>query len=106
MKYYSETLNKLFETEKDLLAEEKKVKEAEAAKIEAEKAKKEARATRAKEVEKALKDADAAQSKAQKLLTDFIKDYGYFHTTYSLSDTENHPSTSFVDLLTSFLGEF
>lgn len=106
MKYYSETLNKLFETEKDLLAAEQKVKEADEAKRKAEAAKKEARAARAKEVDKALKDADAASAKAQKLLKEFVKDYGSYHTSYELSDVDNLTANSFVDLLTSFLGGF
>lgn len=106
MKYYSEMLNKLFESEKDLVAAESKVKIAEEAKKKAEAAKKEARAARAKEVDKALKDADAATAKAQKLLKEFVKDYGSYHTSYELSDVESSAANSFIDLLTSFLGEF
>ena len=105
MKYYSETLNQLFNSEKDLITAENKAKETEEAKKKAEIAKKEARATRAKEVDKALKEADAATMNAQKLLKEFIKDYGSYHTSYELSDIDNLTTNSFIDLLTSFLGD-
>ena len=104
MKYYSETLNKLYDTEQDLIKAEQKVKEEEYKKLEKEKAMKAARATRAKEVEKALKDANDAQAKAIKLLKNFTKDYGYFHMSYSSSEEEPEENkVNFFDLLNSFL---
>lgn len=106
MKFYSESLNKLFNTEKELMEAEAKVKAAEAKKLEEEKAKKAARATRAKEVEKALKEANEAQAKAVKMLKDFINDYGYFHMSYSSDNAKEENATnvdSFFDALTSFL---
>lgn len=107
MKYYSETLNELFDTEKDLIEAETRKKDEEAKKLAAEKAKKETRAKRAKEVEEALKFANEAQIDAIKLLKEFTKDYGYFHTSYSINDAkkkENRINTSFFDILTDFLG--
>ena len=71
MKYYSETLKKLYDTEKDLVQAEGEAKKAELEKLRKEREAKEARATRAKEVEEAIKAADAARVKANQLLSDF-----------------------------------
>lgn len=113
MKYYSETLNALYDTEQELIKAETKAKEEERKKLEAEKAKKNARATKAKEVEQALKEANEAQAKAIKLLKEFTNEYGYFHMSYSTDDVKNKTATknenntynvdSFFDLLGSFL---
>lgn len=102
MRYYSDYLKKLYDSEKDLLAAEKAAKDAELKKKQAEEAKAANKATRAKEVETALKAATEAQNKANKLLKEFIKDYGYFHTTYS-TDEDTNSLFSFSDLLSSFL---
>ena len=109
MKYYSEKLNTLFNTEKELITAETKAREEEAKRVAAEKAKKETRAKRAKEVEDALKFANEAQAEAIRLLKDFTKDYGYFHMSYSTDDAEKKDAgkvdvNSFMDLLSSFLG--
>lgn len=103
MKYYSEALNKLFNTEKDLVMAETKAKEAEVAKKKAEEEKKKNRATRAKEVETALKAANAAQTEAIKKLKAFINDYGYYHTSYVNDDVAESTYDSFFDVLNSFL---
>ena len=110
MKYYSETLKKLYNTEEDLVKAEALHKQAEEEKAAKEKAAKEARATRAKEVEAALKDAEAAKAKANKLLNKFVEDYGYFHTSYSLedvpaTDTFDKFTNDFVKQVFSFLGK-
>ena len=82
MKYFSETLNKVFDTEAECQAaeEEQAAKKAEA------QARKEAltqaRATRAKEVEDAYKAAVAAKKEYDTLLKAFLKDYGSFHATF------------------------
>lgn len=78
MKYYSEKLNKVFDTVDAL---EKAEAELEAKNAEKKK-KAEARATRAKEVEDAYKTY-------RTLLDAFCKDYGAFHTSYSTSDLKN-----------------
>lgn len=70
MKYYSEKLNKLFDKKNELEEAEKSL----AVKEQAEKEKRETRAARAKEVEEAY-------TNYQKLLKEFIKDYGYYHQT-------------------------
>ena len=86
MKYYSETLNKVFENEKDCLNAEKEYK----AKVEAEeKHKKEladSRKIRAKEVEDAYKAVIDAQKHYYELKNQFVKDFGSFHMTFSTTD--------------------
>ena len=100
MKYYSDITKKLYNTEKEALAAEVEVKKK--ADAEAQEAAKAKRATKAKEVEAALKVANEAQQKAIQLLKDFIKDYGYFHTSYTSSNEKNE-NVDFWDILHSFL---
>lgn len=81
MKFYSEKLNALYDTEKALVeaetAHDKKIAE--------EKARKEKianeRAVRAKEVEEAYKAVANAQKIYKEKLTAFTQDYGSFHMT-------------------------
>lgn len=75
MKYYSEKLEKLFETEEELKSAEKARDEEEAK----EKVKREQRAERAKEVEEAYK-------KYIELLNQFVKDYGNYHCSVKDGD--------------------
>lgn len=105
MKFYSETLNKLFDTAAELRKEEAAANEAKLAKEKAEKEKKEARAKRAKEVDEALKAANVAQAKAIKLLREFTKDFGYYHTSYTLDDKDEKEDTldDFFNILHDFL---
>ena len=97
MKYYSEVLNKFYDSAADVL----KAEELHDKKLAEEKAKKEelanARKARADEVERAFKDAQEARKKANeaykkanKVLSDFCKDYGAYHKTYK--DGEDAPS--------------
>lgn len=81
MKYYSEDLKRLFDSEDELTKAEAKAKEVALAKETKEKQLREERASRAKEVEDALKAARDAEKKANKLMNDFVNDYGSFHTT-------------------------
>ena len=98
MKYFSEVLNKAFETEKECLnAEQEAFVAKKKAELE-EKAKKEARAARAAEVEQALKDVKAAEKKADELLKAFVKDYGSYHTTLKGADAYIPSFTSLFDL--------
>ena len=86
MKYYSETLNKVFENEKDCLNAEK---EYEAKVEEEEKRKKEladSRKIRAKEVEDAYKAIIDAQKHYNELKNKFVEDFGSFHMTFSTTD--------------------
>ena len=76
MKYYSEKTKKLYESEKELKEAEKGLLELEVK----EKEKREQRSARAKEVEEAYKNY-------QKLLKDFIKDYGSYHMSLKDGDS-------------------
>lgn len=94
MKFYSETLNRIFDSREECLeAEEKHKKE-----IAEEKAKKEAltaeRASRAKEVEDLYSAAVEAKKAYDNALKSFLKDYGAFHATFRTSD----PFFSLFDL--------
>lgn len=90
MKYYSETLDKLFESEKELQQAEKNAIEAEAKKKELEEVKRRERAEDAKEVEIALKNLRKAEDEYHEKLNAFIKKYGYYH--YTSHDARDFPS--------------
>ena len=82
MKYFSETLNKVFDTE----AECQEAENQQAARLAEAQARKDAlitaRAERAKEVEDAYKAAVTAKKEYDTLLKAFLKDYGSFHATF------------------------
>ena len=83
MKYYSEMTDKVYETQEEC----EKAEEALVAKKQAEEEKqlalKNEREARSKEVVEAFKEAREAETKAQKLLNEFVKDYGSFHISYN-----------------------
>ena len=89
MKFYSELTKKLYDTQEDL----------QKAEIEVTKSKAD-RAERAKEVEKALKEANEASKKANKLLQEFVRDYGSFKTT--IKDENVDANSIFWDFLGCF----
>ena len=86
MKFYSEKLNKVFDTEQACVeaesAHDQAIAEAEAKK----KALVEERATRAKEVEDLYKAAVEAKKAYDEKLRAFLKDYGSFHATFKNVD--------------------
>ena len=90
MKFYSELTKKLYDTQEDL----------QKAEIEVTKSKAD-RAERAKEVEKALKEANEANKKANKLLQEFVKDYGSFKTT--IKDENVDANSIFWDVFDKFI---
>ena len=90
MKYYSEKLNKLFDSEEQLIAQEEEVAKVEAEKAAKEKALKENRAARAKEVQEAFEKAKEVNTEANKKLNDFIKDYGSYHCSFSNVNDDNN----------------
>lgn len=86
MKYFSEKLNKLFDSA-DACAEAETTHDKEVAEKEAkQKALADARAARAKEVEDLYKDAVEAKKLYNEALRAFIKDYGSFHATFKNVD--------------------
>lgn len=75
--YFSEDLNKSFETEEECLKAEKENEE----KLALVKAEKEERKKEAEEVTKAFEEANKAYKEAQEKLNAFVKKHGSFHTT-------------------------
>lgn len=108
--YYSEVLNKQFNSEEELVAAEKEYLDAVAAKEEKEAQLKAERTARAKEVEQAYKDYSDAYDKAIDkenqyidLLNAFIADYGSFHMTFKNSaDKVNNTLASFREIFHNF----
>lgn len=86
MKYYSDELNKLFDSEKELMKAEKD----HAAALKAEEEKKAAvnaeRAAAAKVVEEALKAYKDARDNYQNKLSEFCKKYGAYHMSIKDAD--------------------
>ena len=81
MKFYSEQLNKLFNSVEELKAAEDKVNAEKRAAEEKKAQLKAQREKRAKEVEEAFKIANEDTKRAYALLEAFVKDFGPFHTT-------------------------
>lgn len=77
MRFYSDILNKPFDTEEELRAAEAKENE----KLELAKVAKEKRAAAAKEVEDAFKVANDAYKAANEKLKAFCNEYGSYHTS-------------------------
>ena len=77
MKYFSEITEKVYNTPEELETAEKEVLDDQKAQEE----KSAKRAERAKEVEEAYAKAADVKEQADKLLNEFLKDYGSFHTT-------------------------
>lgn len=107
MKFYSEQLNKLFDTAEELQAAEEKVNAARRAEEEKEAQLKASREARAKEVEEAIhqaqedqKKANASTKRAVNMLNAFVKDFGAYHTTVrgAIKDT------AFADIFSTFFG--
>lgn len=92
MKYYSENLKKLYDSEEELKEAEQKNEVA----IAEQKALKEERKEAAKKVEALFKDANDAYKKACDERNEFIKKYGSFHQTFSSIIT---PHRSLFDVI-------
>ena len=86
MKFYSEKLDKMFDNEKDLI----KAEDAHDVAVAAEKAKQEKlsaeRKDRAHNIEEAYKKVEDARKEYNKLVEEFVRDYGSFHMTYKGND--------------------
>jgi len=100
MKYYSEELQKTFDTEDECVAaEEQYFAELEKAKQENMRLKEE-KASRAKAVQAAYEKYVEAEKDYKALRNDFIRDYDYFHATYSTSeDLDKYDIKKLVDEL-------
>lgn len=100
MKYYSELTKKIYDCESDLIADEESLVKAKEEKEAKAKQLKEERANRAKAVEEAYKIAHEKYAEANKLMDEFLKDYGSFHTT--VKDVQ----PTFTSLFDYFFGNF
>ena len=111
MKYFSEKLNKVFDDVKSLEEEEKLLEEKNKQKAELAEIKK----TRAQEVEDAFKKTLEARKEAKELIkkadeeyenlkSKFIKDYGYFHMSFSNVDDKQLITVN--DIIEDFFGNF
>lgn len=98
MKYYSEILQKAFDTEDACLKAEKDHEEKVAAQKAAAENLAKARKARAKEVEDALHALQEAKDNYLKVLKDFCKDYGAFHYSW----TNDKVAPSLLDFLDWF----
>ena len=100
MKYYSEELQRTFDTEEECVTAEKEyLQKLEDAKNEQLKLKEE-KTARAKEVQNAYEAWIEAEKNYKSLRNDFIRDYGYFHATYSTSeDLKDYDIKKLVDEL-------
>lgn len=98
MKFYSDKLNKLFESADDCAKAEAAAIKAEEEKKAAEQKKAETRKARAKEVEDALKASVEARAKYDKLLREFCKDYGAFHYSFNSENEDENDIFNFFRL--------
>lgn len=94
MKYYSETLNKVFDSEQECTEAEQQ----HAQKLAAQQARKEAlsneRSARQQEVEAAYRAAADARRAYNDILAKYLKDYGSYHATFD----DVNPLFDFFDL--------
>jgi flagellar hook-basal body complex protein FliE len=92
MKYYSEKLNKIFDSEDECQKQEKAFLDKQKAEEEKQVKLAETRKARAKEVEDAYKKANEAYKEFLELKNKFIKDYRTIHMSFDeLSDLVNDP---------------
>lgn len=99
MKYYSESLGKLFDTEKELTEAETTYQKEQEEKQKALEKKNADRAEAAKKVEQALADLRDARKNYNEVLSEFCKKYGAFHYSFTGKDAESDP---FGDLFSFF----
>lgn len=99
MKFYSDVLNKVFDTEKECVSAEKKYIAEQEEKKNAEKKKSEERAAAAKRVEAAQKAMHEAQTAYRKELEDFCAMYGTYHYSTDSFDNIPHLFSTLFDLL-------
>lgn len=86
MKYYSETLKRIYDSEEDCKKAENEFLEKQKEQERKEKELADTRKARAKEVEDAFKEANTAYNKFVELKKKFVKDYGNFHMTFDVKN--------------------
>lgn len=98
MKYFSEKLNKVFESEQECVEAENKFELAKQEKEEKEKQLTQERKERAHEIEEQYKKIMDDRKEYRRLVDDFIRDYGSFHCTFKSSEPV-FSDMDFFDLL-------
>lgn len=98
MKYFSEKLNKVFESEQECVEAENKLELEEKEKAEKEKQLAETRKERAREIEEQYKKIMDDRKEYQRMINDFVQDYGGFHCTFK-SNEPIFSDMDFFDLL-------
>ena len=86
MKYYSEKLNRLFDSVEALAEEEERVESARAEKEKKLAEHRENRAAAVKKVEEAFKNMTDAQKEYYKVLKEFNEKFGTYHKSISFDD--------------------
>ena len=92
-KYFSEKLNKTFDTKEECLKAEAEFDEKHKAELQL----KEERAAAAKEVEEAYKKANEARKEADDKLAAFLKKYKHFHSTITTAPNSKSLFDVFFD---------
>lgn len=87
MKFYSDDLQKLFDSVEELNTAEAKYKKEQEESTKRKKKLAEERKARAHEIEVAYKEATEANKKLNKLRSQFIEDYGSYHMTIRGGDS-------------------
>lgn len=98
MKYFSEKLNKVFESENECVEAENKFELAKQEKEEKEKLLVQERKERAHKIEEQYKKIMDDHKEYYKLVDEFVKDYGSFHCTFK-SGEPVFSGMDFFDLL-------
>ena len=98
MKYFSEKLNKVFESKEECVEAENKFELAKQEKEEKEKQLAETRKERAREIEEQYKKIMDDRKEYQRMIDDFVRDYGGFHCTFK-SNEPIFSDMDFFDLL-------
>lgn len=96
MKFYSESLKRLFDTEKECNESEALYQKEQEEKKSREKKLADEKRARANEVTEAYSKVREAQKAYLKLKNRFIQDYGYFHVSYR--DIDDIPFVDIFDL--------
>lgn len=98
MKFYSEKTKKFYDTYEECVKIEDELLQKERAEAKRKAELEKGRAAAAKEVEAAFKAADEAAKKRDKLLNEFVKNYGSFHMTLDGDAVDKLNFRSFFNL--------
>lgn len=101
MKFYSDKLQKLYDTQEECAEAERIAQEKEDAEKTRKSKLKAERAKRAEEIETAYKVKREADKRYSELVNNFIKDYGCYHYTYR--DVDEQLYEDLGDLINLFL---